>query len=487
MKTTMLQRFATISLITAVGSINMVQASSHREAPYITGSPKVDASDFYMFNSYEAGRDGFVTFVANYLPLQDAYGGPNYFDLADEALYQIHIDNNGDAIEDITYSFDFNTTLKDFQLDIAGSQVSVPLKNIGAIGPLANNTDALNSVQSYTLDVIEGDRRTGTATPVVNQASGAAEFRKPADNIGNKSISDYAAYADEHIYPVSIPNCPTAGKVFVGQRQESFSVNLGEVFDLINLNPLGESDSKANTLADKNVTALILEVPISCLTAGNENVIGAWTTASLRQARVLNPEPDFDNGKPAALSGGAWTQVSRLGMPLVNEVVIGLKDKDRFNASHPANDGQFADYVTHPTFPALLEILFPGTAVAPKMYPRTDLVAAFLTGVDGLNQPAAVTAAEMLRLNTAINPILAQEQSNLGVLGGDTAGFPNGRRPGDDIVDSVLRVAMGALIADSDIAPNNTAPLTDGATISAHDFGMTFPYLNTPLAGSKTP
>lgn len=485
MKPSKLRKFATISLITAAGTLSIVQASSHREAPYITGTPKVDASDFYMFNSYEPGREGFVTFVANYLPLQDAYGGPNYFDLDDEALYQIHIDNNGDALEDLTFSFNFKTIIKDFQLDIAGTQVSVPLKNIGAIGPLATDTAALNSSQSYTLELIEGDRRTGTAMPVVDQTSGDADFIKPVDNIGTKSIPDYTAYADAHIYSVSIPNCSTPGKVFVGQRQESFAVNLGEVFDLVNLNPLGESDSRENTLADKNVTSLIMEVPIDCLTTGNESVIGAWTTASLRQARVLNPEPDFDNGKPAALSGGAWTQVSRLGMPLVNEVVIGLKDKNRFNASHPSNDGQFANYVTHPTFPALLEILFPGTAVAPKMYPRTDLVAAFLTGVDGLNQPTAVTGSEMLRLNTAISPTLAQDQNNMGVLGGDNAGFPNGRRPGDDVVDSVLRVAMGALIPDSSIAPNNTAPLTDGASITAHDFGMAFPYLNTPLAGSN--
>lgn len=482
-----LRKIITISFVTAAGTISIVQASSHREAPYITGTPKVDASDFYLFNSYETGREGFVTLVANYLPLQDAYGGPNYFDLDDEALYQIHIDNDGDAVEDITFSFTFKTTIKDLQLDIAGNQVSVPLKNIGAIGPLATDRQALNSSQSYTLDMIQGDRRTGTVMSVVDQTSGQAEFQKPADNIGVKSIPDYSAYADDHIYFVSIPNCDTAGKVFVGQRQESFSVNLGEVFDLVNLNPLGDKDSKPNTLADKNVTSLIMEVPTGCLTNGGETVIGAWTTASLRQAKVLNPAPDFNNGKPTAISGGAWTQVSRLGMPLVNEVVIGLKDKDLFNASEPSDDAQFAEYVTHPTFPALLEILFPGTAVAPQMFPRTDLVAAFLTGIDGLNQPASVTGSEMLRLNTAINPTMANDQHNLGVLGGDNAGFPNGRRPGDDVVDSVLRVAMGALISDSAIAPNNTAPLTDGATISAHDFDMEFPYLNTPLAGSKNP
>ncbi len=463
-------------------SMNTANASSHREAPFITSAPKVDGSDFYMFRSYETGREGYITFVANYLPLQDAYGGPNYFDLDDNALYQIHVDNNGDAVEDITFSFNFQSQLKDLQLNIAGTDVSVPLKNIGIIGPSVADTGALNGTQSYYLDVIYGDRRTGNTMPVVNYATGADTFVKPSDYIGSKSIPGYSNYADTHIYDIAIPNCSGTGKVFVGQRQESFSVNLGEVFDLVNLNPLGDIDSKPNTIADKNVTSLVLEVPIDCVTSGSEDVIGGWTSASLRQARVLNPFPDFDNAP--SVVGGAWAQVSRLGMPLVNEVVIGLKDKDRFNASEPKDDTQFAHYVTNPTFPALLEILFPGTAVAPNLYPRTDLVSAFLTGLEGLNQPGSVTGSEMLRLNTGINPTSAANQHNLGVLGGDLAGFPNGRRPGDDVVDSVLRVAMGALISDSTIAPNNTAPLTDGADISALDFGNNFPYLNAPLPGA---
>jgi len=474
-----------LAAATSAVSINTAQASSHREAPFITGSPKVDGTDFYMFRSYEHGREDYVTFVANYLPLQDAYGGPNYFDLDDNALYEIHVDNNGDAKEDITFSFNFQTQLKDLQLDINGTQVSVPLKNIGGIGPAAVDTSLVNSTQSYSLDVIYGDRRDGEAMAVMDYANGSSTFIKPVDYIGSKSIANYSSYANTHIYDVSIPQCSSLAKVFVGQRKESFSVNLGEVFDLVNLNPLGPVDGEENTLADKNVTSLIMEVPISCLTYGDEAVIGGWTTASLRQARVLNPMPNFDEGKTPSVVGGAWTQVSRLGMPLVNELVIGLKDKDRFNASEPMNDGQFASYVTNPTFPALLEILFPGTAVAPNLYPRTDLVSAFLTGIDGLNQPTGVTGSEMLRLNTGIAPTESNSQSKLGVLGGDLAGFPNGRRPGDDVVDAILRVAMGALIDDASIAPNRTAPLTDGADISAQDFSNSFPYLNAPLAGAR--
>jgi len=273
--------------------------------------------------------------------------------------------------------------------------------------------------------------------------------------------------------------------VFVGQRKEGFVVNLGEIFDLVHLNPLGPVDGEANTIDDKNITTLALELPVACLTRGSDPVIGAWTTASIPQARLINPRPNFDRNLPSKLEGGAFVQVSRLGMPLVNEVVIGLKDKDRFNTSEPKDDSQFATYVTNPTLPELLEILFAGTAVAPNLFPRTDLVSAFLTGVDGLNKPVSVQPSEMLRLNTTIAAKPVDTQANLGVLAGDTAGFPNGRRPGDDVVDIALRVVMGALISDATIAPNNTAPLTDGATVSATDFDSVFPYLRAPIPGAS--
>jgi hypothetical protein len=462
-------------------------ASSHREAPNITQLPKVDGTDFYMFRSYEAGRSDYVTLIANYLPLQEPEGGPNYYTLDPDAIYEIHVDNNGDANEDITFRFKFQDVLADLKVQAGDQQVSVPLRNIGGIGPAATATDNVNLRQNYMVSVIRGDRRTGTADAIVNMADGSDTFRKPVDNIGNKSIADYAAYANNHIYDVTIPGCSNPGRVFVGQRQEGFVANLGEVFDLVNFNPLGARDSQTNTIDRYNVTTLALEVPRSCLTNG-QPIIGAWTTASLRQARVLNPQPAANSGgKPAAVHGGAYTQVSRLGMPLVNEVVIGLPDKDRFNHSEPKDDGQFATYVTNPALPELLEILFADAgAVAPNMFPRSDLVAAFLTGVEGLNQPTGVVASEMLRLNTDIAAVDAASQNSLGVLGGDTAGFPNGRRPGDDVVDIALRVVMGALIEDATVAPNNTAPFTDGAIVSASDFPTSFPYRETPIPGSPS-
>ncbi|HEV2610705.1 MAG TPA: DUF4331 domain-containing protein [Noviherbaspirillum sp.] len=461
-------------------------ASSHREAPFLTKAPKVDATDFYMFRSYEANRAGFTTMIANYIPLQDAYGGPNYFKMDENALYEIHLDNNGDAKEDITFQFRFKTENKDTKLNVGGKQVSIPLViNGGAIA--SPNAPGANTRETYEVTVVRGDRRTGTRQAVTNAANGSTTFDKPLDNIGNKSIPNYDGYAAAHIYNVNIPGCGTPGRIFVGQRKDPFVVNLGETFDLINIKaPATAFDPNAeraarDDLANKNVTALSVEVPTSCITAGSETVVGGWTTASLRQGRLMDPAG-------GAKEGGAWTQVSRLGMPLVNEVVIGLKDKDKFNSSKPSGDAQFADYVTNPTLPALVEILYGSAgAKAPTNFPRNDLVTAFLTGVQGLNRPANVVPSEMLRLNTSI-PVSAT-QNRLGVIGLDNAGFPNGRRPGDDVVDIALRVVMGRLCtlnlgcAPAD-APAGALDFTDGAYLDATFVNNTFPYLKSPIPGS---
>ncbi|MEP7299664.1 MAG: DUF4331 domain-containing protein, partial [Burkholderiales bacterium] len=438
-------------------------ASSHREAPSIATTPKVDATDFYMFNSYEPGRSGFVTLVANYLPLQDAYGGPNYFKLDPNALYEIHIDNVGDAKEHLTFQFKFKNTLKGKTLNIGGKDVAIPLTQFGGVSDPAGA--ALNVTESFTVDVVRGDRRTGSRGSLTNVTGGSATFAKPSDNIGSKTIPNYAAYAAQFVYNVNIPGCSAPGKVFVGQRKDPFAVNLGVIFDLINvpsaafiLDPANK-DAGEDKLNDKNVTSLALEVPTSCLLASGSTdpVIGGWTTASLRQGSLLSAAPK-SGYQTAALTGGAWTQVSRLGMPLVNEVVIGLPDKDKFNASKPKDDGQFATYVTNPTLPALVEIALGAPGVAPTNFPRTDLVTAFLTGIKGVNQPANVVGSEMLRLNTAIAATPYASQNRLGLLGGllgpapqDLAGYPNGRRPNDDVVDISLVAVMGGLcVANGD-------------------------------------
>ena len=462
-------------------------ASSHREAPLIAGQPKVDGTDFYMFRSYETGRSGYVTFIANYNPLQDAYGGPNYFTLDPEAVYAINIDNDGDARADLSFQFRFKNTYKNLTVNAGGENVAVPLTNIGPVS--ASDSSNLNLTQSYTIELV----RSGAHERLGNATLGGDTFFKPVDNIGMKSIADYPAYAATFIYNVSIPGCSSWGRVFVGQRKDGFVVNLGEIFDLVNLNPAGPRDGTANVLSNKNVTSIALEVPIACLVHGSDPVIGAWTTASLRH----NHDSDQGNDE--------WKQVSRLGMPLVNEVVIGLPDKDRFNGSDPRHDAQFLTYVTNPSLPVLLHALFGGAALVPGT-PRNDLVTIFLTGVKGLNQPAKIAPSEMLRLNTAINPTAPKDQNDLGVLGGDLAGFPNGRRPYDDVIDITLRAAEGALCGavgtcgamTSD--PNHGTPYTDGARAAGpdqanamhptgkenpNDFYLDgFPYLLDPIPGS---
>jgi hypothetical protein len=468
------------------------QASSHREAPAITEMPKVDSTDLYMFMSYESGRSGYVTLIANYYPFQDPWGGPNYFALDEDARYRIHVDNNGDGVEDVSFQFRCTQLLLDLKVPVGGQQVSVPLINLGPISGGPGNRDAaLNRLESCTLGVAQGRITNGTRWEFASEAAtGGMRFGKPVDNIGQKSIADYESYARQFIREIDIPGCPAGtGRVFVGQRKESFAVNVGEIFDLVNTNPLGARDGEPNPLEDKNITTFALEVPAACLTRGSNPVIGGWQTALLPRNRVFRDNPTFQ--EPSNESG-PFVQVSRLGMPLVNEIVIGLKDKNLFNSATPEGDAALATYVTNPTLPEIIEILFGSAGVrAPNNFPRTDLVAAFATGVQGLNFLSDGRPHEMQRLNTSIAPVPAGSQNNLGVLGGDNAGFPNGRRPGDDVVDIELRVAMGVLchafpgvFCNPADAPSGTLPYTDGVLQDASQFDSIFPYLRSPLPGS---
>jgi len=492
------QRWSLAALVAGTACMTFMApagASSHREAPFLTNAPKVDGTDFYMFRSYAAGRQDYVTLIADYIPFQDPQGGPNFYQFDPNALYEIHIDNNGDAKEDITFQLRFKSTSKRTALNIGGKQVLIPLINSSTISGV--NPASLNVRETYTIDMVKGDRRSGTRTRLAG-TNGATEFDKPVDNIGDKtfgSTTGYETYANQHIYDITIPGCGS-GKVFVGQRKEPFYIAVGKIFDLFNLNPLGaEAAGNKNDLEGKNVSSIALEIPVSCLAVAGEPVIGGYATASVRQGRLINPSPASGINN-AVKEGGPWAQVSRLGMPLVNEVIIGMDDKDRFNSSKPTGDAQFLTYVTNPVLPAVVETLFP-SAKAPTNFPRNDLVTAFLKGLPGLNQPRNVVASEMLRLNTTITPTAQSAQNPLGVAGGDNAGFPNGRRPGDDIVDIELRVAMGALCAltgandtlgvgckPSD-APAGALKLTDGVRKTAADFKPAFPYLNTPLPGNQ--
>ena len=515
-----------VGLMASTASVGW--SSSHREAPGIAGKPRKDGTDMYMFRSYEPGREKFVTLIANYLPLQAPYGGPNYFPLDNDGVYEIHVDNDGDAVENMTFQFDFNTALANkgqgATLNVGGKNVAIPLRQAGQI--TRPNDATINERETYTLKVIHGDRRSGNSQPVM--PSGGPAFTKPIDNIGTKTLPNYPSYAAQHIYSINVPGCG-AGRLFVGQRAEAFAVNLGPVFDLVNFVPVegdsapGAGDGKGfpggitqdrandDVVGEFNVTSLALELPISCLVGKGNGVIGAWTTSSLPRNQVLDASPTY-NGE--SKTSGPLVQVSRLSAPLVNELVIGLKDKNLFNAAEPTQDGALATYVTNPTLPTLLDALFrdavnktPGTNIktlAPTNFPRQDLVAAFLTGFKGLNQQKTVTPSEMLRLNTAVPPTPRNRQHTLGVIGGDLAGFPNGRRPGDDAVDAELRVAMGrlcypvpigkalglkqnnvdlGLCKPSDAAVGNV-PFTDGAPISAMELQNAFPYLRNPIPGA---
>ena len=545
-------------LLTAAASFSVVsdaEASSHREAPFITKNPKVDGTDFYMFQSYAADRiqgDGtseYTTIVANYIPLQDAYGGPNYFSFDPEAIYEIHVENSGDAVEDLTFQFRFKNSLagggKGVTLDVGGKKNSVPtvqanitVKDAPTPVTAANETSVLNVQESYTINVIKGARRSGAGTPAKHATTNETTFRKPIDNIGARTFGEaagstaaYKAYADAHVYPVKLDGCADNARVFVGQRQEGFRVNLGLIFDLVNA-PLGTIIDPANRNAyngtpfdvttQKNVTSIALEIPTKCLTSDGKTaattarpVLGGWTTASVRQARLINPEATYD--KPTK-EGGAWTQVSRLGMPLTNEVVIGIADKDRWNSSEPAKDTQFIDYVTNPTLPVILQAIFGGAST--PIFPgptvaRVDLVDIFLKGVPGVNVTGSV--GEMLRLNTKLptKGVGAQTGGNfakpnllsgLGAAGCfdpatnckpagktqatcytvvpgpacDTGGFPNGRRPGDDVVDIELTAILGYFVPQ---AAFGGTILHDAVLNEESQFDATFPYLRTPYSG----
>ena len=495
----------------------LASGSSHREAPFITNLPKLDGTDLFMFNSYEAGREGYVTLIANYYPLQEPGGGPNYFQMDDTAEYSIRIDNDGDAVQDMEFIFRFRNLRPPsgtaITLPIGSSQVAVPLQHVGPISP--DDQSALNTRERYRLVLRRG---TVPATQGVNGVDGTRDFTKPYDFAGTKTFGsedEYEAYARQYIYAVTIPGCEKPARVFAGQRDEPFQINVGKIFDLVNFVPVEagavpglagiEQNPENDELANKNVTTLALEVHASCLTGSGNGVIGGWTTAKTRQVQVLSRSSSTNQ---SSVSGGAFVQVSRLGMPLVNEVVIGLPDKDRFNRSRPSGDARFLTYVTNPTLPAILDTLFRDAVnaalptdvanLAPSNLPRQDLVTTFLTGFPGVNQLAKVTPSEMMRLNTKIPATAAATQNSLGVLGGDLGGFPNGRRPGDDVTDIELRVAMGRLchpvtingtatdlgLCDPEDAPVGTVPFTDGAPTAADDYDTVFPYFRTPYPGS---
>jgi hypothetical protein len=448
-------------------------ASSHREAPLITEDPTMDNTDVYVFRSPDAPDT--VTIIANFIPLEEPSNGPNFYRFSPAGVYEIHIDNNGDAKEDITYQFQFRSDIRN------------PNTFLYNTGPVTTLDDAdLNVRQFYTVRRIEGLRRTGTSAV-------SAEHQVAPANIGPKSTPSYAALANAAVYDLD-----GGGKVFAGPRDESFFVDIGSIVDLLTLRPVqqlhlvppvAQSADGVDGLKGFNVHTIALQIPIEDLVAGGgipaaptaaNAVIGVWSTTSRSRVTILNTGASRRQGL------GGLSQVSRLGMPLVNEVVLSLAFKDIFNASEPAGDAPlytstetFRNRVLNPETATLMTALY-GISVPPA--PRNDLVQVFLTGLPGANQPANVVPAEMIRLNVAV-PVTAQP-NRLGAIANDLGGFPNGRRLTDDVVDISLRVVAGVLVPGFNKSPNNA--LTDGVDANDEAFLSTFPYAPLPHQGFES-
>lgn len=454
--------------------------SSHREAPEISKDPVADSTDVYAFVSPD--KPDTVTLIANYVPLQEPAGGPNFYEFGDDVLYEIHVDNDGDGQSDISFQFRFTTTVAD------------PGTFLYNTGPITSVTSpAWNRRQSYDVTMVTGwqQRRLGSALPC------------PPCNIGPLSTPGYPALAAQAVHDLG-----GGMTVFAGQRAEGFYVDLGAIFDLGDLRPfenlhttfgLPVKLAKApgvNDTNDLNVHSIALQVPVSALVRSGHPVIGVWTTASRQRVRLW----DADQGQD--INTGPFRQVSRLGNPLVNEVLIPLGKKDQWNSLPPADDKLFASYVAHPGLAALLPDLYPGVfprlaALAASGTPRTDLEAILLTGIPagiipGFTNYTGPVLADMLRLNTAITPTPYPKQNIYGLLGGDPAGYPNGRRVTDDVVAIELRALAGLTYAlvDKSYTPDPAASqLTDGLTPASvsSPYLAQFPYLGIPYSGYYTP
>jgi hypothetical protein len=449
--------------------------SSHREAPEISKDPVADSTDVYAFVSPD--KPDTVTLIANYVPLQEPAGGPNFYEFGDDVLYQIHIDNNGDGHEDISYQFRFRT---DFQLP------DTFLYNTGPIEAL--NSPNWNRRQFYDVSVVSGHAQRTLGTGLAC----------PPCNIGPRSTPNYATLAGEAIH-----NLGNGITVFAGQRAEAFYVDLGSIFDLGDLRPfqnlhLIPSPAAPGVNATKflNVHSITIQVPISSVTRSGHPSIGVWTTASRQRVRVW----DADSGEN--WDSGPFRQVSRLGNPLFNEVLVPISKKDLWNSLPPSDDKQFAGDVTQPELAGLLPVLYPGVfphlaALVKSGKPRADLEAILLTGIpsgiiSGFTNFTGPVLADMLRLNTSIPPTPAGKQSIYGLLGGDAGGFPNGRRVTDDVVAIELRAIAGVTypLIDKTFKPDAAASaVTDGLTPA--DTGTPtlgqFPYLGIPYDGYHHP
>jgi hypothetical protein len=449
--------------------------SSHREAPEMAKDPVADSTDVYAFVSPD--RPKTVTLIANYIPFQAPQGGPNFYEFGDDVAYDINISNRGKAEADIIYRFRFHTEVRD---------PKTFLYNTGPISSIHDKT--WNRPQFYSLTRIKNGKSTVLAH----------RLACPPVNIGPRSTPNYADLADEATHKVG------RRRVFAGQRADAFHVDLGSVFDLgalrpfqhLHLIPMADAPG-VNGLQAFNVHSLVLQVPISEVSRKgdlptNPNkasaVVGVWSSASRRKSRL------FDKSAGKYVGHGPWEQVSRLGNPLFNEVITPMAHKDAWNARHPKGDSAFAKYVNHPELARLLPVLYPGVFPNLAAYhkARADLNAVLLTGIPSGIVPnfqnfTGPVESDMLRLNLAIPP--SSSPNTFGLLGGDAAGFPNGRRIGDDVVAIELRAVAGVTIplVDPSFTPDGAAGLlTDGTTDTNGGTTATFPFLGNPGGGFQT-
>jgi Domain of unknown function (DUF4331) len=449
--------------------------SSHREAPEISKDPVADNTDTYAFVSPD--NPGTVTIITNYLPTEIPAGGPTFFEFGNDVLYSIHIDNNGDGRPDISYEFTFEQVF---------ANPSTFLYNTGPIGSLVDPN--WNKRQLYTVTRVDhlGSKVLGEKLPC------------PPCNIGPHSTPAYSKLEQEAIH--SLPNGQT---VFAGQRNDPFFVDIGSIFDVADLRPFQElhlaplaATSGVDTLETLNVHSIAIQVPIQELTVdgsvpknvmSKKSVLGVWGSASRRKVRIA--------GEGEQSESGPWVQVSRLGNPLVNEALIPMAEKDFWNATQPFEESKFLSHIEHPELAKLLPVLYPG--VFPHLEKltaaRADLVAILLTGlpagiIPGFQNSTGKRPADMLRLNVAVPP--AGEPNPLGILGGDLAGFPNGRRVTDDVTTVELRAIAGATfpLVEKDYEADGAAnAITQGITPLPSRFQATFPYATTPHSGFDFP
>lgn len=464
---------ALLAILLACVSPAPALASSHREAPLIGEDPEADNTDLYAFRDPNYPRN--IVIIANWIPLEEPAGGPNFWHFGENIRYEINIDNNGDGVEDITYRFLFTRNVRNPN---TYSETLGPLAGVDAKAWL--NDPNLIVYYTYTVDKVIGPTGNGTPSMITRIGSGLLEM---PNYTGGKTypnnMYETASGVGGGVYTMD-----NAVQVFAGPRRDGFFADLGVIFDLVNFRPgtlPGDHGGGINGLAGFNTHTIALSVPITQLTVNGSMptnladptaVIGIWSSTWRQQNRALSAT----GAKPS--NTGPWVQVSRLGNPLINEVVIPRAMKDVYNATYPKDDLQFAPFVLDPEVPKLLKALF---NIDSPPAPRNDLLNLVL-GFAGFTRRPGEVPADVLRLNLAVYPTPPALANRLGLLAGDIAGFPNGRRPGDDVVDIELRVLAGVLVPGFNVSPNNA--LGDGVDGPDAPFLPGFPYLARPYSGT---